>query len=299
MRNLFKSKQRITQIFANKLIVNGKEYYKQFGLLGHEGLDLVPTGSVWDVLCLEDGVVVKDIDDAVLGKGYGKNVTVWHPTIAKATQYCHLASNDVSLGQRVTRGQKIGVMGKTGNTMGTHLHLNLFLVDANGIRLNRNNGFWGGIDPEPFLAEEVVSEPSTTVPIEKTTFENLVRKATITDKIKEKLKVNDSETVILGELDKLISYEDVIVDKDKKIQQATTKISDLEQEVKKLSEENDHLIDANEVLKNEVEEQANTIKKEGFEINTLREKIEEIKVNAKLPIFTGFKKILVDFIARF
>ncbi len=149
MRSVFRSKFKVTQGFG----VNS-DYYKKFGLKAHEGIDLIPTGSVWEILCPENGVVVRDVDDATLGKNYGKNVTVWHPTIRKATQYCHLNSNNVKMGDRLKRGDILGVMGNTGNTSGAHLHLNLFNVDDNGVRLNRDNGYFGGIDPLPFLEED-------------------------------------------------------------------------------------------------------------------------------------------------
>jgi len=97
MRKLFNSKWKVTQEFG----VN-EAYYKQFGLKGHEGGDYIPTGTVWDVFCLEDGVVVKDENNAKSG-AYGDNVTVWHPTINRATQYCHFKENYVNLGDKVKK----------------------------------------------------------------------------------------------------------------------------------------------------------------------------------------------------
>ena len=135
------------------------EYYSKFGLRAHEGLDCIPAGTVWDVLCLEDGVVVKDVDNFLSGN-YGVNVTVWHPILRKATQYCHFKENYVSEGQLVKTGDKIGLMGATGNTRGAHVHLNLFETDEKGIRLNRDNGYFGGINPLPFLNEEVSATPA-------------------------------------------------------------------------------------------------------------------------------------------
>lgn len=148
MRNPFRSQYKITQEFANN-----PAYYGQFGLKGHEGIDLIPSGSVWDVLCLADGVVVTDSDNPVSG-AYGVFVTVWHPKLKKATQYCHFKENYVKNGDVVTAGQKLGLMGKTGNTQGAHLHLNLYETDDNGIRLNKDNGYNGGINPKPFLEAE-------------------------------------------------------------------------------------------------------------------------------------------------
>jgi|GEM_PF-1274214 len=161
MRKLFKSAHRITQGFGLR-----PEYYGQFGLKGHEGVDIIPTGSDWTVLALEDGVTVKDEDNRSSG-AYGINVTLWHKGIKKATQYCHLENNSVALGQEVKKGDSIGKMGATGNTQGAHVHLNLFAVDEQGLRLNRNNGFFGGIDPETFLNEDTSIDPKEFERIKK------------------------------------------------------------------------------------------------------------------------------------
>lgn len=156
MRNPFRSKFRITQEYSKN-----PSYYKRFGLKGHEGLDLVPTGKVLDVMALEEGIVVRDEDNPKSG-AYGNFLTLWHPTIKKATQYAHLKENILKVGDRVQKGQKIGTMGNSGNTTGPHLHLNLFEVDDKGIRLNRNNGYYGGIDPLPWLEEGESSPDALT-----------------------------------------------------------------------------------------------------------------------------------------
>lgn len=159
MRQIFNSPYRITQEFNQR-----PEYYSSFGLKGHEGIDLVPTGSDWTVKALADGVVVKDDDIAGTPKGdaYGINVTIWHQKLNRATMYCHLTENYVSLNQNVKAGENIGKMGATGNTSGAHVHLNLFVTDSNGIRQNKDNGYLGGIDPKPFLEED--SEPMAILP---------------------------------------------------------------------------------------------------------------------------------------
>lgn len=215
MRSPFRSKYKITQPFG----VNA-DYYKKFGLAGHEGIDLIPTGTVWEVASLTDGVVVNETDDPRSG-AYGIWLTVWSPNLHKAFQYCHLRENYVSAGDKVSAGTKLGIMGNTGNSTGPHLHLNVFEVDGNGVRLNRNNGYNGGIDPLPVL-ESLPSEPSlepeqNTISILKSQFEELVRKATITDKVGEVLKKETNESVIVGEIERLVKLEDQIVEKDRKI----------------------------------------------------------------------------------
>lgn len=149
MRQLFNSQWKLTQGFGER-----PEYYGQFGLKGHEGADLIPSDGDWTVKCLADGVIIKDEDNARSG-AYGVNVTVWHPQLKKATQYCHLEYNQVFINQVVKMGEPLGKMGTTGNSSGPHVHLNVFDVDENGIRLNRDNGYLGGTDPLPFLEQDL------------------------------------------------------------------------------------------------------------------------------------------------
>lgn len=48
-------------------------------------------------------------------------ITIQHAYGYK-TRYAHLKTYSVELGQRVKAGEQIGIMGKTGNATGVHLH---------------------------------------------------------------------------------------------------------------------------------------------------------------------------------
>lgn len=285
MRQLFRSKIKVTQEFG----VNA-DYYKQFGLKAHEGLDVIPTGTVWDVLCLADGVVVKDEDNALSG-AYGRNVTVWHPKLNKATQYCHLKENYVVNGQVVSEGDKLGLMGATGNTSGAHVHLNLFETDENGVRLNRTNGYLGGINPLPFLEEE------TTLPINIT-----VQKDLDTCRIDRDGNHNDrmalyeelgftgvfNRTVAVEKIRQLLALEKQFVEKDGQLVTAKSQISLLEERITELNQKNEELLVSQAKLNDKTALQQKTIDEQGSEIKNLSSDIEELRKAIVAPHIRGW-----------
>jgi hypothetical protein len=64
-----------------------------------------------------DGVV----SSTDLGPDYGMAVMVDHPN-GYQTIYAHLSEKDAKVGQTVTKGQRIGKSGDSGNATGAHLH---------------------------------------------------------------------------------------------------------------------------------------------------------------------------------
>ncbi|MGW1817734.1 M23 family metallopeptidase [Streptomyces sp. NPDC002125] len=94
--------------------------YKSGGALwssgSHSGVDFqAASGS--SVVAVGAGTVV----EAGWGGAYGNNI-VLRMKDGTYTQYGHLSSIGVSVGQSVTSGQQIGLSGSTGNSTGPHLH---------------------------------------------------------------------------------------------------------------------------------------------------------------------------------
>ena len=73
--------------------------------------------------------------------GYGNVVIITHSISGQthATVYAHMNSIGVSVGQSVSQGQKVGGMGNTGRSTGTHLHFEIHVGPWNGARSNAVN----------------------------------------------------------------------------------------------------------------------------------------------------------------
>ena len=82
----------------------------------HRGIDLAARSRA-PIYATADGVVTR----AGWNGGYGRVVYIKHP-FGIETRYAHLARIRVKKGQSVSRGQKIGDMGNSGRSTGTHLH---------------------------------------------------------------------------------------------------------------------------------------------------------------------------------
>jgi murein DD-endopeptidase MepM/ murein hydrolase activator NlpD len=64
--------------------------------------------------------------------GYGRFVEIRHPN-GMSTLYGHLSRLDVASGDRLSAGEKIGLVGSTGRSTGPHLH---FEVSRGGRQIN-------------------------------------------------------------------------------------------------------------------------------------------------------------------
>jgi len=93
----------------------------------HDGVDMAGSRNQ-AVRTTADGVV----SFAGRQNGYGNIVIVRHD-FGFETRYAHLNSISVSVGQRVSRGDRIGGMGSTGRSTGVHLH---YEIRVNGRTIN-------------------------------------------------------------------------------------------------------------------------------------------------------------------
>lgn len=93
----------------------------------HKGHDwAVPMGT--NVKASEKGIV----ELAYYSDSYGYNVLIRHNEKYE-TRYAHMSELFVSKGEKVERGQALGLSGNTGDSTGPHLH---FEVIKNGVKMN-------------------------------------------------------------------------------------------------------------------------------------------------------------------
>ncbi len=96
----------------------------------HPGLDIAkPSGDIW---AADKGKVVRA---GWWQGGYGNAVQINHGN-GYVTTYAHMSSIEVSVGDKVDKGQKIGVVGSTGRSTGPHLH---FTIQSEGAYVNPLN----------------------------------------------------------------------------------------------------------------------------------------------------------------
>ena len=87
----------------------------------HTGID-IGAASGTPVLAAESGKVIM----AQWNGGYGKCVVIDHGG-GITTLYGHNSSLSVSVGQKVTKGQQIALVGSTGNSTGPHIHFEVLI----------------------------------------------------------------------------------------------------------------------------------------------------------------------------
>lgn len=105
-----KSSVRWTSGFGGRNDPLGRGYRK------HEGQDLAGDYGT-PIYATADGVVIH----AGWENGYGRLIKIQH-AFGIETRYAHLSQIRVEVGQRVSRGDRIGDMGNSGRSTGTHLH---------------------------------------------------------------------------------------------------------------------------------------------------------------------------------
>ncbi len=108
----------------------------------HEGIDFT----------LDIGTPIHATGDGVVKRlersraGYGRNIVIEHGNDYK-TLYAHLSEFKVEKGQRVERGDVIGLSGNTGTSTGPHLH---YEVIEDGEKVDPVDHFFHDLNPKEY-----------------------------------------------------------------------------------------------------------------------------------------------------
>lgn len=105
----------------------------------HAGLDIANVVGT-PILAAMGGTVI----DSGPASGFGQWIRIQHDDGSIAV-YGHMETLDVTVGERVTAGQRIAGMGNQGVSTGSHLHFELYPTGS------------GAVDPLPWFAEHGVT----------------------------------------------------------------------------------------------------------------------------------------------
>ena len=122
----------------------------------HEGIDFTAAVGT-PIYATGDGVVSEAEYNS---GGYGNKIVINHG-FSYETVYAHLSKIKVRVGQRIKRGEIIGLMGNTGKSTAPHLH---YEVHKAGVPMNPIYFFFNDITPAEYQAMiELSSKPSQTL----------------------------------------------------------------------------------------------------------------------------------------
>lgn len=135
---------------------------QHYGNNGHSGVDLVAVINRKNtsdfITAHSDGTVIaiatghKNQPGATGMASYGNYVQIQHSN-GYTTFYAHLSSVLVKKGQKVSKGQRIGYMGNSGNAYGAHLHW----------EVRKNTTYASRVNPEPYLDSNLPQKINKTV----------------------------------------------------------------------------------------------------------------------------------------
>ncbi|MEK0326571.1 MAG: M23 family metallopeptidase [Nitrosopumilus sp.] len=152
---LYKGK-KTKEICSDVHGVGWESVYKRMN--GHNGLDA--RCPKWTpCYAAQKGSVLKvstDVDEGlgVVLKHHVKEQN--KPSTWWKTRYWHLimVSSAIKEGKEVKTGEFLGYCDSTGRSTGHHLHFDLKQLNSNGDVLNRDNGYFGAVDPTKYMYDD-------------------------------------------------------------------------------------------------------------------------------------------------
>ena len=131
--------------------------------------------------------------------------------------------------------------------------------------------------------------------------------------IADRLKVQNSMDIILPDLDKLMTLEETLIQKDKLLKESQDNIKTLEEKLKSLTEDHSNLIKDREKLSSEFKDYIDQseirfkkykddseirIQEQGSELTKAIEQLEDLKKQSQKPVLKGWKLKLYNWLIK-
>ena len=107
-----------------------------------------------------------------------------------------------------------------------------------------------------------------------------------------KLQTPANRDVVLAELDKLVAYEDMVVQKDHQLEEAAKKTTELQKTISDKQGELETLQENLRILKNQADQAVEDNKILSYEVKELRESYQQN------PVLQGWRKIIYEWLIR-
>lgn len=117
----------------------------------HAGYDIGGGGASHPIYAVQSGIVTWS---GYKSGGIGNCIYIDHDVDVYHSNYMHLSTMDVSIGDTITKGQKIGMMGASGGDYAIHLH---FELSEDGTFHSAGNT----LDPKQYLG--IISDNNTSL----------------------------------------------------------------------------------------------------------------------------------------
>lgn len=129
---------------------NAVPFYKQLGMMGHNGLDAGAYRGQ-QVFCGAEGKVFRIETEPERGLGVEIISKVGNTFYRHAYWHFIGINENLKKGTDVEVGTLLGWADSTGMSTGDHLHLGVKECREDGTVINYHNGYKGAIDPEPMM----------------------------------------------------------------------------------------------------------------------------------------------------
>lgn len=190
----------------------------------HVGVDIkIPVGT--PIYAIGSGEVIKAKDSPT---GYGQHIVIIHPSVPDPdrpgqtttlySSYSHLSMMEVRLGDKILKGDRIGLSGNTGMSTAPHLHFQLDRMGApfypywpfswsevEGAGLssyfeavktgfNQAKGYQNTISPFPYIAQNTINSTNLVVQAGVST-DTVVEPVTVANSENSIIETNSGESV--------------------------------------------------------------------------------------------------------